>query len=213
MGSRRPRWLVAVTAAVVLAACGGGGSDESTGGGTPAPNAVAGADPVDRDVVVVVEELSATDQRMTTPGDQFTSVTVLRYLETEVQLVSLDITAGPVNKAFHPAAPVTFAPLPGTPGQSWSWTITSTDGLTTVDQTSTIVGPETITVAGETFETIVVDTTLTISGDISATLQLTNWVRPADKLAVRTHSVSQGSYGVFTFSGDTVSELVALTPT
>lgn len=66
---------------------------------------------------------------------------------------------------------------------------------------------EQLSIMGSRVDAVVVDTVLTISGDVHGTICFTNWLDPARSIAVRTHSVTD--FGQL-FSGDTTAELVAV---
>jgi hypothetical protein len=169
------------------------------------------AQPIDREAATLIEDLSPSDQRLTASGEQGTTIQVLRYSSDKVELVSLEMK-GAVNKKFQPPKPVLFSPAPGAVGRSWSWEATSTDGLTHVKQTSRIDRNDKLVVGGQTLDVFVVETDITITGDVSATGHLTASVSPKYRLLARSHSTLKGTYATFSFASDVTSELLGLRP-
>jgi len=177
-----------------------GGGDQGGGGSTDAPappglkpfaghytyNVTGQGDP--QQIVLTIEDVSDTDQRTTTPasGPSGEQLEVLRYLGDRIELESLEMK-GAFPKTFN--GPAVFAPIPPTVGASWSWDLTSTDHLTHLHQASKVDRTETVTVGGQAVDTFVVETDITITGDINATGHLTSWASMVYKLAVRSHSV------------------------
>jgi hypothetical protein len=139
------------------------------------------------EIVVTIEDVNDTDQRSTTPGSggQGDTIQTLRYLPNQIELESLEMK-GAFPKTFN--GPVMFAPIPSDVGTTWAWDLTSTDKLTHVHQSSRVDRTETVVIAGQSVDTFVVETDLTISGDVNATGHITSWASPVYKLAVRTHN-------------------------
>jgi hypothetical protein len=168
---------------------------------------------VDETTTRTVERLSGTDVRQTEGGDQGASVTVLRYLPDQVLLLSLEVGAGPgLQYRFASEAGVLFLRLPPAPGDSWEWTLTSEDGGETVTQATTVGPVERIEVAGVAIEAPRLDTTITLSGDLDGTVQLTSWLDPARRTTARAHQVSDLTYAGFRLTSDTTSDLVSFEP-
>ncbi len=167
--------------------------------------------PFDAQVVTTVEDLNDSDQRSTAQGvngsgDQ---IQVLRYSNDKVELVSLEMT-GAVHKVFN--GPVLLAPVPGSLGQTWEWDLTSTDNLTHVHQNSRYDRTETVTVGGQSVDTVVVETDITFSGDIHGSGHLTTWVSGVYKMGVRSHSTLDATYATFHFTSDVTADLLDLRP-
>ncbi len=158
-----------------------------------------------------IEQVDETDQRQVTDTPQGPMVQVLRYTPSEVLLVSLEL---PGIGRFAPNPAVRYAPVPGAVGETWTWEITSTDGRSTLAQSSAITRTEQVVIAGETVDTVVGETTLTFnSPGLSGTIQLHSWVSPLYVIAVRTRQVANASYyGIPAFASDTTAELVSLSP-
>ena len=207
----------------VVGADTGGGGEQGGGqaaGSTPAPTP-PGLKPfagkyrfqvtgqgAPTEIVVTIEDLSDTDQRTTTPSGQGDSIQTLRFLADQIQLVSLEMK-GAFPKTFN--GPVMFAPVPADVGATWSWDLTSTDKLTHVHQSSRVDRTETVVVAGQSVDTLVVETDLEITGDVNAKGHITSWASPAYKLSVRTHNILNVTTPV-QISSDTTAEVLDLRP-
>ena len=164
---------------------------------------------VDQQDTTTVEDLSDSDQRVTMPGAGGSQITTLRFSSDKIELLSLEMK-GALNKTFN--GPVLYSPVPFTVGQTWEWTLTSTDNLTHVTQKSKIDREENVTVGGQTVETYVLETDLTISGDVNGSGHLTSFVSPAYKLPVRNHSTLDATYTTFHVVSDITSDLLDLRP-
>jgi hypothetical protein len=167
---------------------------------------------IDTQSPTVIEDISETDQRITQSGGQTgDQITVVRYTGTQIQLVSLQLTA--INKTFQGPQPVEYIPLNAAVGTTWQWTIDSTDHLTHLKQSSRLDRDEQVTVNGQTVDTFVVETDITLTGDVNATGHLTSWGSTLYKVVVQAHSTISGTYAAFSFSGDTMATLNDLRPT
>lgn len=152
----------------------------------------------------IIQE-SATDTRET--GD---FETVVSWTAEAASLKSIKI--GQAGKVFEAPQPVLYVPFNGNPAE-WSWTLTSTDNKTTIEQTSRIIGNETVDVGGQPVSTFVVDSVLTFKGDLAGTAHLMSWVSPDHRLAVKTHATVDATFNaLFNLKSDTTSVLVSLTP-
>ena len=136
---------------------------------------------------------------------------VLRWTPDAASLVSLKIAMA--GKEFDAPAgnPLLFVPFTNPPPQ-WSWSMTSTDGKTTIRQTASVTGNDSVTVGGAVVPTFVVDSTIELSGDITGTVHLTAWVDPVTRLVAKQHSVINAMYGAVGFNSDITSVLESLTP-
>jgi hypothetical protein len=161
--------------------------------------------PVPPQSTYTIEQVNDTDQHQ---GGQFD--VVLRYAPESASLVSLKIAAA--NKSFEPAQPLLFVPFPGDRPDPWSWSVTSTDGKTTLNTTAQITGTETIDVGGQAVPTFIVDSTITITGDLQGTVHLTAWVSNDYRLPVKQHTVVNASYLTIMVHSDTTSVLASLAP-
>jgi hypothetical protein len=127
-------------------------------------------------------------------------------------LVKLVITNPAFDKTFQPPAPVLLVPDPPTTGRSWSWTAKSTDGKTTASVTARIRGQETLTIGGTPTPTTVIESTLRLTGDITYTAQMQNWVDGAHRLSVKDHTQGEGTFGAVTFTTDITSVIRTTKP-
>ena len=154
-----------------------------------------------------VEQLNATDQRLTSYSEMGATVQENRYTPTGVLLLLLDL--GQLGR-FAPNPPVLFAPVPLELGAHWTWTMSSDRG-TRIDHESTVSAFEQVTIGGRPVATFVIDTTLNVTGNIRASITVTSWASPEYAMAVRTHQVVSVSFPL-SFDSDTTSELASLDP-
>jgi hypothetical protein len=153
-----------------------------------------------------ITQLNDTDQDES--GDFALRV---RWAPGSASLLSLKLSAA--NKEFVPAEPVLYVPFPGETGTTWQWSMSSTDGKTSMRQTSRITGPDSVNVEGQDLAAFVVDTTITFSGDLTGTAHLISWVSPEHRLALKQHTVIDATFNLaFNLRSDTTSTLVSLTP-
>jgi hypothetical protein len=137
----------------------------------------------------------------------------LAVRENGSYLGGLTISSPTANVEFRFAPPVLLLPDPAKPGATWSWSGTSTDASTTVQATNKVLRTETVTIGGEPVATVVLQTHLVLTGkNLSYTADATNWVAPAYRLPVKTHTVGKGSYGAFPFSFDVTDVLRSVRP-
>jgi hypothetical protein len=127
-------------------------------------------------------------------------------------LVKLVITNPAFDKTFQPPSPVLLVPDPPTTGRTWSWTAKSTDGKTTAAVTARIKGQETLTIGGTPTPTTLIESTLQLTGDITYTAHMQNWVDRAHRLSVKDHTKGEGSFGAVTFTSDITSVIRTTKP-
>ena len=125
---------------------------------------------------------------------------------------SLALTSPAFTKEFRPATPVLLLPDPAAIGRRWDWSATSTDGKTHVATTNEVLRRETVTVGGTAVPTVVLQTHLVLSGDVSYDAQLTVWWSPDHRLPVKNHSVGKGSYGGIPFTTDITAVMQSVKP-
>ena len=155
-----------------------------------------------------ITQLSATDQHQT--GDFEID---LRWTPEAASLLKLTLKqGGNTLKTFQPATPLVYIPFPGTVGRTWQWTVKSTDGKTTVNQVSNITKTEPVVIAGRSEPAFIVHSVLTLSGDIKGSVDLTSWISPIYRLALRQHVIVDATYLGFRATSDTTGQLVSLTP-
>lgn len=127
-------------------------------------------------------------------------------------LTRLVITNPAFTKEFRPPATGLLVPDPATPGRSWSWRATSTDGKTTASVAAKVSRTDTLTVGGQRTPTTVITSTLELTGDITYTARMETWYDAAHRLAAKEHTKGSGSYGGFAFSTDITSVLRSTRP-
>lgn len=125
---------------------------------------------------------------------------------------SLKLTSPAFTKEFRPATPVLLVPDPAAVGRRWSWSLTSTDGATHATATNELVRTESLTIGGARVATVVLQTHLVLSGDVSYDAQLTTWWAPDYRLPVKTHTVGKGRYGTIPFKTDVTAVMKSVRP-
>lgn len=151
---------------------------------------------------LVVHAPQGSDQRYVTtyPGGEANEL-VVRARSGAIDLLMLKTTT-PLfgTKEFRPSPPVLFAPDPAKVGATWSWRMTSIDGGRTLDGAFRVVRTERVTVGGEPVDTVVVEGTVNISGDITGTLHQTSWASPRYRLVVRADERLESAFAQYTQS-------------
>lgn len=104
-----------------------------------------------------------------------------------------------------------FVPTSGSPGRTWQWACTSSNGET-ASQVVKLIGPESLTVGSRSVPTehVTVDTTL--SGPDQGTATTDYWLT-SDALPVKEIGSINASQNGFTYSSDYNLYLDSLTPT
>lgn len=163
---------------------------------------------------LVVNPASGSTQtsRLSAPGAG-TSEQTLRYDSDGIKLLRMkQSTPGGTYEFVAPAGTLAF-PHPMSPGRTWSWNLTSTDGQVTLQMNLRAERRETVsTTAGEAVSTMVVTTSGTISGAASATTNGTAWVSEGYRLPIKQHQVVQGQYGSVPFRFETRGTLQSTQP-
>lgn len=165
----------------------------------------AAPQPVDGTATLMVDPQVNGTQHSVLKGDQGQTEQDVLVREGGTYLVRLQITNAAFDKAFEPEPAALLVPVPATVGRTWSWTATSTDGKTTVRQSSEVVRTETVTIGGTKVPCQVVQTTLRLTGDITYTGEITTWYAESLHLGVKERSKGNGSAGGFVFSNDVTS--------
>jgi len=127
-------------------------------------------------------------------------------------LASLHLTTPAFEKEFRPSPAGLLLPDPARVGTSWAWQATSTDGASTVKTSHRVVRTETITVGGKAVETVVLQSKIVISGDVSYTADVTTWVVPSLRLPVKDHTIGKGTFGALQVTSDTTSLMRSTVP-
>ena len=164
------------------------------------------------ETTLTVDPPSGSDQRSVRRAFSRTTEQVLRLDAAGAHLVSLRLSDQGVDKEVQASPPVLALPADAAPGRTWTWRLTSTDGLTSVDSTFRALRTETLTIAGQRVPALVVEVVLSLSGDIVSTLTQTTWVSLERRLVVRQDETSDGRFGLVTFSGKTSETLVSPAP-
>jgi len=151
----------------------------STVDGTTTPLPTSGS--------LVVQQRSATDQSQQTTGLPGDLVLVQRATAAGVDLVSFSLTASGKTLTFAPPAPVAFVRTDAPVGASWTWSVRSTDGTVSVNQTASVTSVGPVLVAGASVPAVTVQRVLTVTGSVQGTLRLTSTVSLSDRLTLVQH--------------------------
>lgn len=151
-----------------------------------------------------------------TPSEQ-----TVAHGDTDLRLVHLLTPRGPGDgdaSEFRPDPPVLLVTTTAAPGDSWSWSMTSTDGDIQLDATIEVAGVETVAVGGEDVRTLVIRSVIEFRGEgFEGTEESTSWFAPDRRLTVREESTMTGSGTFngqeFTFESEETRVLRSLTPT
>jgi hypothetical protein len=165
----------------------------------------------------VVFTPTGSDLRQSSPDTPGDVKLTQRFSAGEAKLVSFQMKAGDSTKVFTPSQPVTFIPYGDAQGSTWSWSASSSDGATHISVTARVGGSKLLTVGGTTVTVFEVVTSLSISGDISGTAELSLWASNEYRAPVVQRQVinAKGSsgYGFSTkLSSDVTQTLTQLTP-
>jgi hypothetical protein len=144
--------------------------------------------------------------------DGSSSEQTVRFLTEGAYFTDLKQSTGGFAKEFQPNPPVLALPAQATIGRTWSWTVTSTDGKTTLNASFKVERNETLTIGGQSTPTVVLTVTLKATGDVTLDSTATDWVSLAKGLIVRTDSTSSGSIGTITFNSQSSSVLQSTKP-
>ena len=154
------------------------------------------------------QHIAVQDDKGTTQLEQ-----TFQYASNMIQLIDMRINA--FNKEFRPDPPVEASPMPYTPGQKWSWDMTSTDGSTTVHGDFGYTGTETVaTASGQRVACTVLSYTLTYHSSYNGTpvtVTQTDTVDTSEQyhLEVKIHRVTDaGTFG----KSETTSLLESINP-
>ena len=155
-------------------------------------------------VTVTFDPPNGADQRAASSSNQGNGEQILRYQTDGAYLVFLK-TPQPAEE-FRPNPPVLAAPQPAPVGRTWSWTITSTDGDTTVKSDFRVTGNETVLIGGEQVPTVVVEATITVnSPQVAATIKRTMWISDNYRLIVKERNVVDSTRPIVSHSDVTAT--------
>lgn len=162
---------------------------------------------------LTIGALTNGQQSSTLHNSQGDTTQQLVVRSTGSYLAALTISSPTLKTAFHLSPPALLFPDPAKVGATWSWHATSDDGKTTVTADNKVLRTETLTIGAERVATDVLLTHLVVRGEsVSYTADVTNWVAPAYRLPVKTHTSGSGSYGTFAFSFDVTDVLRSVHP-
>jgi hypothetical protein len=133
----------------------------------------------------LVIEQRGGDQQHRTVGVPGGLVLVQRASDAGVDLVSFSLSAGANTLTFRPPSPLAFVRTQ--PGASWSWSVRSTDGKVSLNQTASVSGGGSVNVGGTSVPAVTIDRTFTVSGALQGTVRLSTTVSTVDRLPLRTH--------------------------
>jgi hypothetical protein len=212
----------------------GGGTSTTTGGAGAAQTSTkpgsytydlkgkaAGPDGRSQDVsgssTLTVEAAVGNKQRSSMSSDQGKTEQDLVH-SSGTKIARLKVTSPLMNIEFRPASPVLAVPQPAPVGRTWSWTMKSTDGKTKADFRGKILGTETVTIGGVRVDTVVFESTLTLSGNINGAPYTYTQKSRSNYDAKRLLRVKERSQLTVTYSGapagsgDTTSTLRSVNP-
>jgi hypothetical protein len=168
--------------------------------------------PVDGTSTLAVDEAAGGAQRSVLQGDQGRTEQELLLRAAGSYVARLQITNAAFDKTFAPDPAALLVPDPADVGRTWSWTATSTDGKSTVRQSSRVTRTETLTIGGQRVETRVVETQVVVSGDASYRATQTTWYAPSVHLPVKSRQKGSGTASGFAFEVDVTSVLRSTRP-
>lgn len=163
-------------------------------------------EPVNVDSTTTLVHLGGGKVRQSSEGQD----TVLQWTDSQVLLHTMDFTRPGFERHFEAKPPVQYAPVTLQVGQKWGWELTATDFPTTVEQSSRVDRLETITVGGKAVKAIVVVTKVTLSGDVTGTIDITQWVDSGSDIPARIHAKT--NIVTFGFTSDTTSDFTGFDP-
>lgn len=139
----------------------------------------------------------------------------IRFTADGVLLLAVTQTygSGPLAQSYECAFDPPFAVvrLPLTVGDRWQ--ASSSCGDLDVEFQARVLRTEQRRVAGQRVETVVIDATITASGDgVSQTTTSTSWLSPKHRLVVRSEQRSEGRQGTFSFRTALTEDLIDLRP-
>lgn len=160
-----------------------------------------------------VSPLAGGTQTTTMKNDHSTTEEHVVPRSTGLYLSYLHVTApGAFDVAFELSPAALLLPTPAPVGKKWSWKAVSTDGKTTATQSSQVVRTETLVIGGKQVSTVVVQTRLVLSGTVTYTADVTNWVAPSYRLVVKDHQVGSGKASFGSYSSDITDVVRSVRP-
>jgi len=175
-------------------------------------NSISGDQSADGKVSLQVDPVGSGRQHSVQKSPNSTREQTVEFLAEGAYFTDLKQSIGNYTKEFTPNPPVLAMAADASAGRTWSWTVTSTDGKTTLTSSFKVERDETITVGGESVPTVVLTVVLKATGDVVLNDTSTNWVSPAKGLIVRTDDTSDGSFSGITFHSQTSMILESTRP-
>jgi hypothetical protein len=166
----------------------------------------------DGPVTLKVDPVAGGDQHTVQSAQEGDSEQTVRLLAEGAYFTQLKQSTSGFVKEFRPDPPVLAVPSDPAVGREWSWTVTSTDGRTTLNAAFKVLRKETLAVGAEQVPTVVLSVVLKGSGDITFTTDSTNWVSLAKGLIVRTDQKTDGNIGSVTFTSQSSQILQGTKP-
>ncbi len=162
---------------------------------------------------LVIDPPQGTRQHSTvSSGSSGKMETTLDYLADGVHVVEIKLTAGSLVFDFVGNPPPLAAPTGGKPGQSVDFDLVDSAHGTTIHVHIDFVRTESISIGGQSVDTMVIHQVGTLSGQITGTQTQDAWVSQQDDLIVKTHQVADVKYQVYNSHSDVTSTLEKLTP-
>lgn len=152
-----------------------------------------GEQSLDGPVSLKVDPIANGEQRSLESSSEGEVEQVLRLLPEGAYFTLIRQSTTGFNKEFRPNPPVLAVPTAPAVGRTWSWTVTSTDGKTTINASFKVDRKENLTIGGEQVSTVVLVVNLKASGDITLNSTQTNWVALSKGLSVRIDEVADGT--------------------
>ncbi|HLI55187.1 MAG TPA: hypothetical protein VKU88_12735 [Acidimicrobiales bacterium] len=148
-------------------------------------------------------------QRYVAQGQQPSDTTV-RFTPQGPFLLSTTEASpqGNITCTFDP--PIPAPAWPAAVGDKFS--STGDCGKFTISVSGAITGQKQVTVGGVAYQVWVIDSTLSLHGEVSGSGSEEDWYSPALRLPVHEYDQLKGTYGAFTFSSTLTSDLVSGTP-
>ncbi|MHB1910618.1 MAG: hypothetical protein ACYCTI_01000 [Acidimicrobiales bacterium] len=131
------------------------------------------------------------------------------FITTEIERVDFGGQSTTITCNF--AAPGIPTP-PWPPAVGKSFTETGQCGTFSATVSGRITSQTTDTVGGDRLTVFVLQSNLVTHGQVQLTATETDWIAPNFRLPVHTQTQSHGTYGIASFSSNTTSDLVSLTP-
>ena len=154
---------------------------------------------IDTSYTATVEASSGPEQRTVFTGSSPEEEQTIRYAEAGTELVHMVVEyGGGKRREFRPNPAARIVPKTATPGTAWSYTLTSTDGSTTIAVASKVIGPERISAGGKTVDTVVLEVKLdTKTPELTRTETRKIWWAPKYSLIVKSHELAEGDQAGF----------------